>query len=161
MDLELSVARPADYDEIIEVVDDWWGRPMAISLPRLFLNHFHRTSLIARDAAGGLAGFLIGMLSPSQPGRAHILFVGVAPAARGSGLGRRLYQEFFAIASEGGSSEVSAITSPVNVGSIAFHKSMGFSVTGPVADYNGPGKDMMLFSRDLAPAGTDDPGVRR
>ncbi len=38
--MELRTATPADYDRIIGVVDDWWGRPIAGSLPRLFLDHF-------------------------------------------------------------------------------------------------------------------------
>lgn len=149
MDLGLSRARAADYDEIIAVVDDWWGRTVAGSLPRLFLDHFNRTSLVARDHDGVLTGFLIGVLSPSQPGRAYIHFVGVAPTARGRGLGRRLYEEFFALARAAGCVAVGAITSPVNAGSIAFHKSMGFAVTGPVVGYDGPGRDMMVFDRDL------------
>jgi ribosomal protein S18 acetylase RimI-like enzyme len=149
VDLELSNPRPADYDEIVSVVDKWWGRPIAGSLPRLFLDHFHRTSLIARAADGVLAGFLIGMLSPSQAGRAYIHFVGVAPAFRGSGLGRRLYEEFFALAQGAGCVGVGAITAPVNLGSIAFHRSMGFTASGPVPAYDGPGKDMIVFDRPL------------
>lgn len=35
----------------------------------------------------------------------------------------------------------------MNTGSVAFHQSMGFSVTGPVAAYNGPGHDMIVFER--------------
>jgi len=147
--MELRPARPADYDEIIAVVNDWWGRPIAGSLPRLFLDHFHRTSLIARDLDGALTGFLIGVLSPSQPGRAYIHFVGVAPAARGGGLGRRLYEEFFALGRAAGCTGVCAITSPANADSIAFHTSMGFTVTGPIRGYDGPGKDMMVFDRAL------------
>jgi len=149
MDMELSRARAADYDEIIAVVNGWWGRAVAGSLPRLFFDHFNRTSLVARDRDGALTGFLVGMLSPSQPGRAYIHFVGVAPAARGHGLGRRLYEEFFALARAAGSSGVGAITAPVNAGSIAFHRSMGFAVRGPVVGYDGPGKDMMVFDRAL------------
>ncbi|WP_207916412.1 GNAT family N-acetyltransferase [Micromonospora sp. KC723] len=149
MDMELSPARAADYDEIIAIVNDWWGRAISDSLPRLFLDHFYRTSLVARDHDSALTGFLIGVLSPSQPHRAYIHFVGVAPAARGYGLGGRLYEEFFALARAAGASRVGAITSPVNAGSIAFHKSMGFEVTGPVVDYDGPGKDMMVFDRAL------------
>ncbi|OJF14846.1 GNAT family N-acetyltransferase [Couchioplanes caeruleus subsp. caeruleus] len=149
MDVELHPAEAADYDEIIAVIDDWWGREVTGLLPRLFLDHFHRTSLVARDPDGALTGFLIGVLSPSQPGRAYIHFVGVAPAARGSGLGRRLYEEFFALARAAGNIGVGAITSPFNAGSIAFHQSMGFTVTGPIGGYDGPGKDMMVFDRAL------------
>jgi ribosomal protein S18 acetylase RimI-like enzyme len=149
MEWVLAEARPGDYDEIIAVVDDWWGRPVAGSLPRLFLDHFHRTSLVARDSGGGLAGFLVGVLSPSRAGRAYIHFVGVSPDARGTGLGRRLYQEFFALAREAGCVGAGAITAPVNAASIAFHRSMGFTVTGPVEDYDGPGRHMMVFDRVL------------
>jgi ribosomal protein S18 acetylase RimI-like enzyme len=147
MDLELGPARAADYDEIIAVVDDWWGRSIAGALPRLFLDHFNRTGLVARDHDGVLTGFLIGILSPLHPGRAYIHFVGVAPAARGRGLGRRLYETFFALARAAGYSRVGAITAPVNAGSIAFHKRMGFAVTGPVVGHDGPRKDMMVFDR--------------
>ena len=148
-DVQLSPARPGDYDEIVAVVDDWWGRAIAGSLPRLFLDHFHRTSLVARRRDGTLTGFLIGILSPSQPGRAYIHFVGVAPTARGCGLGRRLYDEFFTLARAAGCSEVGAVTAPVNTASIAFHRSMGFGVTGPVVGHDGPGKDMVVFGRAL------------
>jgi predicted GNAT superfamily acetyltransferase len=149
MDSELSPARAADYDEIIAVVDEGWGRSVAGLLPRLFLDHFNRTSLVARSHDGVLTGFLVGMHSPSQPDRAYVHFVGVAPAARGRGLGRRLYDEFFTLARTAGCSRVAAITSPMNVGSIAFHTSMGFAVTGPFVGYDGPGTDMMVFDRVL------------
>jgi hypothetical protein len=41
------------------------------------------------------------------------------------------------------------VTAPVNSGSIAFHRSMGFAVAGPVIDYNGPGRDLVVFERAL------------
>ena len=44
---------------------------------------------------------------------------------------------------------VRAVTSPVNTGSIAFHTALGFTVTGPVTDYDGPGRDLMVFEREL------------
>jgi ribosomal protein S18 acetylase RimI-like enzyme len=149
MNWELTTARPADYDDIITVVDDWWGRPIADKLPRLFLDHFYRTSLTARGPDGALGGFLVGLTSPSEAGRAYIHFVGVAPAARGSGLGRHLYERFFTIAREAGCTGVGAITAPVNTGSIAFHRTMGFTVTGPVEGYHGHGRDLMVFDRAL------------
>jgi ribosomal protein S18 acetylase RimI-like enzyme len=141
-------ARPEDYDAIAAVVNDWWGRPVLGVLPRMFLDQFWRTSLVV-DGADGPDAFLIGFLSPSQPDRAYIHFVGVAPHARQRGLARQLYEEFFALARAGGRRVVGAITSPVNAGSIAFHRSLGFSVTGPVADYDGAGHDKMVFERPL------------
>jgi ribosomal protein S18 acetylase RimI-like enzyme len=146
--VDIRTARPGDYDRIAAVVDDWWGRPILAALPRLFLDHFHPTSLVAEDG-GELAGFLVGLLPPGQPTEAYVHFVGVAPAARGGGLGARLYREFFARATAAGRTSVGAITAPVNEASIAFHRRLGFAVRGPVADHNGPGAAMMVFRRPL------------
>ena len=146
--MKIRTARPGDYDAIAAVVDDWWGRPVLPALPRLFLDHFYRTSFVA-DGPDGPAGFLIGFLSPSEPDRAYIHFAGVAPAVRGEGLARRLYTGFFALASADGRQVVGAITAPANTASIAFHRAMGFSVTGPVTGYAGPGRDYVLFERPL------------
>lgn len=141
-------ARAEDYDPIAAEVDRWWGRPVLASLPRLFLDHFHRSSLVV-DGADGPVAFLIGILSPSLPECAYIHFAGVAPGARNRGLARALYEEFFALARADGRRTVSAVTSPGNDGSVRFHQAMGFSVTGPVPGYNGPGRDRIVFSRSL------------
>src|ERR1700727_2799288 len=109
------MARADDYDAIAPVLDDWWGRPVLGALPRLFLDHFHDSSLVV-DGAAGPQAFLVGILSPSQPDRAYIQFVGVSPAARGQGLARHLYEEFFALARRGRRRLVSAVTAPVNSG---------------------------------------------
>ena len=151
----LRTAVPADYDAIIQVVDRWWGRSMVSALPRLFLDHFHGTSLVAPAGPQapapdrGLSGFLVGFPSGSLPEQAYIHFVGVSPQCRGDGLGRLLYQTFFEAARDAGLRVVSAVTSPVNAPSIAFHRSMGFEVEGPVAGYNGPGNDLVTFHRQL------------
>jgi predicted GNAT superfamily acetyltransferase len=149
MNVDVRPARPEDYEAIVAVVDDWWGRPMARMLPRLFLDHFHRTSLVA-ERDGELLGFLIGFHSASAPHRAYIHFVGVAPAARGTGLARRMYEKFFEASIQDGCTTVSAITSPMNTASVAFHKALGFTVIGPVPDYDGPGVDRIVFERQLA-----------
>ena len=148
MTLVVRAARPDDYESIVAVVDEWWGRPLARMLPRLFLDHFHATSLVA-EYDDALAGFLIGFHSGSAPHRAYIHFVGVAPAQRGTGLARRLYETFFDSALQDGCTAVSAITSPANTASVAFHRAMGFTVHGPVPDYDGPGVDRIVFERAL------------
>jgi predicted GNAT superfamily acetyltransferase len=147
-EIRVRGADPADYDRIIGVVDDWWGRPVHHILPRLFLDHFHATSFVA-DADSDLAGFLVGFLSPSLPDAAYIHFVGVSPRFRGNGLARFLYERFFQLATAGGRSVVRAVTAPVNSTSIAFHTALGFSVTGPVAGYDGPSDRKMVFERRL------------
>jgi ribosomal protein S18 acetylase RimI-like enzyme len=144
----VRTAVPADYDAIAAVVDQWWGRPILGSLPRLFLDLFYPTSLVI-DGAAGPDAFLIGIFSPSDAERAYIHFVGVAPHARRLGYGRRLYAEFLRHAKADGRTLVSAITAPVNLRSAEFHKGLGFNVSGPVRDYNGPGHEMLVFDRAL------------
>ena len=149
-------------------MDDWWGRPVRAVLPRLFLDHFAPTSLVAEDTAGsehtgdtggtgdgdaggtgGLAGFLVGFMSPSRPQEAYIHFAGVSPRHRRTGLARRLYARFFELARADNRRVVRAITPPQNEVSIAFHSSLGFTVTGPIRDYHGPGADRFVFERRL------------
>src|SRR5215475_4947792 len=144
----MRTATPADYDAIACVVDDWWGRPVLGALPRLFLDLFWRTSLIM-DGDGGTDAFLLGILSPSDVARAYIHFVGVSPAVRGHGYARLLYERFFTLARAEGRTVVSAITAVTNTGSAAFHRALGFTVTGPVENYNGPGQEMLVFERVL------------
>ena len=146
--LAVRAARPADFDTIIAVADDWWGRAMSAGLPRLFLDHFFDTSLIA-EHDGELAGFLIGFMSAAQPQQAYIHYLAVAPAWRRSGLARRLYEQFFDRARRDGRTVVKAITSPQNATSIAYHRAMGFTVSDPVKDYDGPSLDRVVFAREI------------
>ncbi|MER6626564.1 GNAT family N-acetyltransferase [Streptomyces sp. NPDC000931] len=141
-------AVPDDHGRIIAVCDDWWGRPVAHILPRLFLDHFGGTSLAVEDDEG-IAGFLVGFRSPDRAEEAYVHFTGVAPRHRRSGLGREMYRLFTDAARADGRSLVRAVTSPSNERSIAFHRSLGFAVTGPFADYDGPGDDRMCFALQL------------
>jgi ribosomal protein S18 acetylase RimI-like enzyme len=118
-------------------------------LPKLFFLHFEGTSFVAEDDDGTLSAFLIGFLSQTDPEEAYIHFVGVAPEQRGSGIGRELYERFFAVVSEQGRTLVRCVTSPVNEGSVAFHESLGFAAESVVSDYDGPGEDRVLFVKRL------------
>lgn len=151
-------AEPSDHQPIVAVVDEWWGgRKMAGMLPRLFFVHFRPTSFTA-EHSGMVVGFVTGFVSQTHPGEAYIHFVGVHPQFRKHGLARALYERFFAAAASHGCRTVRCVTSPVNKGSILFHKSMGFSVMGsekmvdgiPVFEgYDGKGEDRVLFSKIL------------
>jgi ribosomal protein S18 acetylase RimI-like enzyme len=125
------------------------GREMAPMLPRLFFVHFEGTSYVVDGDDGQLAAFLIGFHSQSDPEEAYIHFVGVAPEQRGKGLGRRLYERFFDDALAVGRTIVRCVTSPVNEGSVAFHKALGFEVEKLAADYDGPGEDRVLLVKRL------------
>jgi ribosomal protein S18 acetylase RimI-like enzyme len=141
-------AHPSDYGRVIQHVNAWWGgREMAPMLPKLFFVHFEGTSLVAESDEGELAGFLVGFLSQTHPDEAYVHFLGVAPEHRGSGLGRLLYEEFFAAARDAGRSVVRCVTSPANEASVAFHRALGFEVEGVAEDYDGEGESRVLLVR--------------
>jgi ribosomal protein S18 acetylase RimI-like enzyme len=146
---EIRSVEPADHARVMGVIDEWWGgRRMRDMLPKLFFLHFADTTFVA-ERDGELAGFLVGFLSQSEPEDAYVHFVGVSPDERGSGLGRELYERFFAAARSHGRRRVSCVTSPANTGSIAFHRAIGFEPSRPQPDYDGPGEDRVVLTRTL------------
>ncbi|HST24351.1 MAG TPA: GNAT family N-acetyltransferase [Gaiellaceae bacterium] len=150
MAVTIRHVQPSDYGRVIQHVNEWWGgRDMAPMLPRLFFIHFESTSFVADREDGTLAGFLIGFLSQTEQETAYVHFVGVAPAERGSGLGRELYERFFAAAGAAGRSTVRCVTSPQNEDSIAFHGALGFEQEGLAEDYDGAGSSRVLLAKRL------------
>jgi ribosomal protein S18 acetylase RimI-like enzyme len=140
-------AEPTDYGSVIDVIDQWWGgRAMAAMLPKLFFVHFRDTSFVAEDD-GGLAGFLCGFRSQTHVDEAYVHFVGVDPKRRGAGLGRALYERFFAAVAP--RSIVRAVTSPVNERSVAFHRAIGFEVDRVDEDYDRRGEARVLLVKNL------------
>ena len=100
----------------------------------------------------------MGFLSPARPGEGYIHFAGVHPDYRGRGIGTHLYERFFDLCREGGRTMVRSCTSPVNKGSVNFHRRMGFSLSRGNArvdglevtlDYNRPDDPKVLFERAL------------
>jgi predicted GNAT superfamily acetyltransferase len=149
--VEIRHAHPSDYGRVIARVNAWWGgREMAPMLPRLFFVHFEGTSYVVDDEDGQLAAFLIGFHSQSDADEAYVHFVGVAPERRGEGLGRRLYERFFADALSAGRTVVRCVTSPANEGSVAFHRALGFEAERIAENYDGPGEDRVLFVKHLS-----------
>ena len=150
MVVRLRALSTDDYPYVVARMDEWWdGRPMAAMLPRLFFDHFPRTSFAAVDVGEDrLVGFLCGFVSQRDAAVAYIHFVGVDPSCRAGGVGRRLYEAFFARAAASGCRSVGCVTSPVNTGSIAFHHRMGFT-SHVVPDYDGAGGDRVVFERAL------------
>jgi ribosomal protein S18 acetylase RimI-like enzyme/catechol 2,3-dioxygenase-like lactoylglutathione lyase family enzyme len=169
----LRQAREDDYPAISAALQSWWTQPglsaagareRAALVPRLWLQHFSTTSLVA-EQGGGVIGFLVAFFSADRPDEGYIHFVGVAPDARRRGIGRGLYEGFFELCRRAGRTRVRCITSPQNALSIAFHEAMEFEVEpggqgpGPVlakADYDGPGVHRIAFVRGVAPG--DAPG---
>ncbi|MEU7169796.1 GNAT family N-acetyltransferase [Streptomyces morookaense] len=162
---ELRQARACDHGTIVTCVQQWWGdsrtatqaRELSLLLPKLFLQFFSGTSLVLEDEAG-IRAFLVGFHAADNDEEAYIHFVGVDPKLRGQGAARRLYTAFFQRAAEAGRTEVRAITSPGNTGSIAFHRAMGFTLESgdqvvdglPLhSNYDGPGQDRVCFHKKI------------
>jgi len=142
-------ARPDDYAEISTVVDAWWGgRQMAGLLQPLFLENFSSTSLVA-ESDHRLTGFLVGFVSADDPRLAYVHFAGVAPEARGAGLGRALYERFDEIVSGLGVQRIRCVTSVVNAASVSFHRAIGFGVTGQTAAEGVDGGQYVHLERDV------------
>ena len=151
----------ADHRFLVDRVDQWWGgRKLHQLLPKLWLQHFTGTSWIAEDPAGTTIGFLIGFISPDHPDQAYIHMVATDPNHRAAGLGRALYERFFADVRERGVRRVTAITWPGNRVSVGFHRAMGFTPaegagtqrlygTPAYPDYDAEGDDRVVFSREL------------
>jgi N-acetyltransferase len=128
--LELRPLEPEDRRRVTPVVDDWWGRPMGDLLPRPFFSEFRNTSFVL-ERDGELVAFLVGFFSQTNADEAYIHAVAVAPAWRGHGLARLLYQRFGDVAKRSGRRRIRAITSPINAASIAFHRRLGFAAQMP------------------------------
>jgi ribosomal protein S18 acetylase RimI-like enzyme len=157
----------SDHPRVIAVVPDWWGgRDLAWMLPRLFFIHFGNTSFVL-ERGDELGAFLVGFLSPARPSEGYIHFVGVHPEHRGRGVGRLLYDRFFDICRAYGRDTVRSCTSPVNRGSVEFHRRLGFDLVSgnaemdglPVTlDYNRPGDPKVLFVRRIGVSSGNGPG---
>ncbi len=153
-DLTYRNARQGDHHNIIDILKEWWdGRDLTGMMPKLFLIHFCNTSfIIEKDEE--LVAFLIGFFSPLHIKEGYIHFCGVHPDYRGIGLGSCLYHNFFELCKNNDRHIVKACTSPVNKGSIAFHKKTGFKIEPgeakidgvPVTlNYNKPDDPKVLF----------------
>jgi ribosomal protein S18 acetylase RimI-like enzyme len=161
----LRTAIEADYPAVAAALQTWWTQPgldtpaaareRAAMVPRLWLQHFASTSLVA-ESDGALVGFLIGLFSQDRAGEGYIHFVGVAPDRRGLGIGRQLYERFFEQCWRNRRQRVRCVTSPTNTLSIAFHAAMGFEIERIGAeiakpDYDGPGVPRVAFVRSTSP----------
>ncbi|MEG0298201.1 MAG: GNAT family N-acetyltransferase [Aurantimicrobium sp.] len=147
-----------DFPYISQRLDSWWGgRNMAAMLPRLWFKDFSRTSFVIKNPAGNPIAFLVGYISPQDPAKGYVHFIGVDPDYRKAGLGRKLYENFSAKVEALGVTRIEAVTSPVNTTSLGFHESLGFmarqsdgayvypSQSEPLIDFDGTGEDRVLM----------------
>jgi len=72
------------------------------------------------------------------------------PTTAAAASGRDLYERFFGTVRAAGRDVVRCVTGPVNEGSIAFHRRLGFEIEAEVADYDGAGEARVLLRKRLS-----------
>ncbi len=150
MNSEISTRHPekADFDRIVEVIDQWWGGPVQTSAHPIFFYELGERALVA-EKEGRIVGFLLGFLSNSQVRTGYVHLVGIDPEFRRRGVGALLYGEFIETCREAGCKKMKAISTRGNEESVRFHAALGWD-SKEVDDYAGPGRKRVVFSRDLS-----------
>ena len=148
---ELLPPRPLTGDDFVAaraVAEAWFGHPVGLTLHRLFFDQLGPGGVWIARPDGSPAGFLLGMVSLSEPDLAYVHLHAVDPALRGQGVGATLYRWFGEQARAQGCTRIRALAAPHREGSIAFHRALGFD--GPlVPDYLGAGEDRIVLERAL------------
>lgn len=137
-----------DFQQIVRVIDHWWGGPTSALAHPIFFYELGRLACVVEDQ-GELVGFLLGFRCPDAPvGYVHL--VGIHPRYRRRGVGRMLYAAFEADCRRERCLSLKAITTLGNEGSVRFHAALGWSAT-EVEDYAGPGRTRIVFTKELSP----------
>src|SRR5262249_34916407 len=126
---EISICTHQDYNQILDVLHEFWGARDTRHLHHPFLIHeFGNSAFVIRNG-GEVVAYLFGFLSQSEPvGYVHA--VAVRMSARRRRLAQELFGHFVEFARRHGCKHVKAITTPSNLESIAFHKSLGMELLG-------------------------------
>src|SRR5260370_30425585 len=156
MQVEISSCTQADYNKILDELEEFWDGRDARHLhhPMLF-KEFGNSAFVIRKG-GSVVAYLFGFLSQVEPvGYVHL--VAVRRSARRLGLGQKMFEHFIEFARSCGCRYVKAITIPSNVDSIAFHKSLGMQLLGKpdangipiIADYAGRIEPRVVFWKSI------------
>jgi GNAT superfamily N-acetyltransferase len=161
----------ADFDQIVEVIDHWWGGPISTFAHPIFFYELGTEALVA-EADGQMIGFLLGFIAdrphgldrvqrdttePSPPsgtastdvGRTgYVHLVGIHPEYRRRGVGRLLYHQFTGACRDAGCAGMKAITTIGNEGSLRFHLAVGWTAAED-DNYAGSARKRVVFTRDL------------
>jgi GNAT superfamily N-acetyltransferase len=137
----------ADFDQIVEVIDRWWGGPISTFAHPIFFYELGEHAQVVEDR-GEMIGFLLGFISQEPVRTGYIHLVGIHPDYRRRGVGRMLYRSFTDICRAAACERIKAITTLGNDGSRSFHLALGWDER-EVDDYAGPGRKRIVFTKDL------------
>ena len=156
MSAEISTCTQQDYNQILDELHDFWdGRETRHLHHPMLINEFASSAFVIRSGTTVVA-YLFGFVSQSEPvGYVHLL--AVRAAARRQRLGQKLFGHFIEFARRHGCRYVKAITTPANMGSIAFHKSLGMQLLGKpntqgipvIHDYAGRKQPRVVFWKPI------------
>lgn len=154
--MEIAKCTKADFDQIITKIAEFWGSDRTLHLHHPMLIYEFGNSAYVIKKEDKVVAYLFGLLSQTSP-TGYVHLIAVHNAYRRQGLGRKLYEHFAMFAKEHGCKEIKAITSPDNLSSITFHKSIGLLPVGDsstdsiplIRDYSGPGKHRVVFLKPL------------
>jgi GNAT superfamily N-acetyltransferase len=138
----------ADFNQIVEVIDRWWGGPISTFAHPIFFYELGEHALIVEEGSQ-MSGFLLGFITHEPVRTGYVHLVGIHPDFRRRGVGRLLYKAFTEKCRTAGCQRMKAITTLGNDGSRAFHLALGWDAR-EVDDYAGPGRKRIVFTRDLA-----------
>lgn len=140
--------RDADYPRARAVVEGWFGHPVGLVMHRLFFDQLGPSGVWLEGPGGAPVGFLLGLVSESEPDLAYVHMHVVDPAWRGRGVGARLYRDFCARAHARGCRRVRALAAPERIASRRFLEGLGFAGRDEPA-FLGPGADRTVYERAL------------
>ena len=137
-----------DFDQIVSVIDRWWGGPISTFAHPIFFYELGDHALVVEHEKV-LIGFLLGFIAsrPARTGYVHL--VGIHPEFRRQGVGRFLYDRFIEECRASGCTHMKSITTHANEGSIQFHTALGWHFQ-EAEDYAGPGRKRIVFTRCLS-----------
>lgn len=136
-----------DYDQIVRVIDQWWGGPTSALAHPMFFYELGRLARVVEEDSE-LVGFLLGFVCPeTSVGYVHL--IGIHPDYRRRGVARLMYMSFEEDCRRANCQTLKAITTLGNEGSVRFHQALGWSLA-EVENYAGPGRSRIVFTKDLA-----------
>jgi ribosomal protein S18 acetylase RimI-like enzyme len=147
--IRIRRAQAHDLAVVTNAARQWWGLGSGFALPARMRSRLDRASFVA-EAAQSLVGFLIGEV-PTQPNVCDPLVrvVGVAPPHRSRGIGRSLYEDFFALARSAGHQAVQVLVPPSNDAAMAFHRALGFDYCHSFAERPMPQGERLAMRREI------------
>lgn len=148
--METRPLTKADFDQIVQVIDRWWGGPTSALAHPMFFYELGRLARVV-EIDGTLVGFLLGFICPDgEVGYVHL--VGIHPDFRRRGVAALLYRAFEGDCRREGVKRLKAITTLGNEGSVRFHLAQGWSMEED-EHYAGPNRTRIVFTKTLEDEG--------